>query len=330
MRTSAMRSIRHLPRLQQLQAFARPSRNLALSNKHDYYEQRHQIQWKQDWITREAEEIMTRTYARHNSLGDRSAEAPPRPSIQELESLGVAHYPPQNLGDRFAHRFVTILKPFTHAFFREKYNHHALVLETVAAVPGMVAGMFRHLRSLRRMKRDHGWIHPLLEEAENERMHLLIWMTVTQPTLLEKALVVAAQAGYATLYTFMYALAPRVAHRFVGYLEEEAVSAYTDYLNAIDKGAIPNQPAPEIAKRYYRLDDDATVRDVILHVRGDECMHRNVNHRFADMLTAGAGDQPPQYPPPVEEILQRKKEQEKSGGGDDAPLPEAAFAAPKQ
>lgn len=26
------------------------------------------------------------------------------------------------------------------------------------------------MRSLRKMERDHGWIHTLLEEAENERM----------------------------------------------------------------------------------------------------------------------------------------------------------------
>jgi len=42
-------------------------------------------------------------------------------------------------------------------------------LETVAGVPGMVGAMARHLRSLRTMTRDHGWIHTLLEEAENER-----------------------------------------------------------------------------------------------------------------------------------------------------------------
>lgn len=45
----------------------------------------------------------------------------------------------------------------------------------------MAAGMIRHLHSLRRMKRDHGWIHTLLEEAENERMHLLTFMRLKQP-----------------------------------------------------------------------------------------------------------------------------------------------------
>lgn len=32
-----------------------------------------------------------------------------------------------------------------------------IFLETLAGVPGMVAGMLRHMRSLRTMKRDHGW-----------------------------------------------------------------------------------------------------------------------------------------------------------------------------
>jgi hypothetical protein len=43
-------------------------------------------------------------------------------------------------------------------------------LESVAGVPGMVAGMLRHLHSMRRMKRDNGWIETLLEESFNERM----------------------------------------------------------------------------------------------------------------------------------------------------------------
>lgn len=43
----------------------------------------------------------------------------------------------------------------------------------VAGVPGMVGGMLRHLRSLRTMSRDHGWIHTLLEEAENGTPSLL-------------------------------------------------------------------------------------------------------------------------------------------------------------
>ena len=42
--------------------------------------------------------------------------------------------------------------------------------------------MLRHLASLRRVQRDHGWIHTLLEEAENERMHLLVAVQLKQPS----------------------------------------------------------------------------------------------------------------------------------------------------
>lgn len=62
---------------------------------------------------------------------------------------------------------MKFLRIFTHLFFRDKYLHHAVVLETVAAVPGMLAGMIRHFNSLRTMTRDHGKIGKLLEEAEN-------------------------------------------------------------------------------------------------------------------------------------------------------------------
>lgn len=39
----------------------------------------------------------------------------------------------------------------------EKYMIRNIFLESVAGVPGMVAGMIRHLHSMRRMKRDNGW-----------------------------------------------------------------------------------------------------------------------------------------------------------------------------
>ena len=58
----------------------------------------------------------------------------------------------------------------------KKYLTRNVFLESVAGVPGMVAGMLRHLHSMRRMKRDNGWIETLLEESYNERMHLLIFL----------------------------------------------------------------------------------------------------------------------------------------------------------
>lgn len=72
------------------------------------------------------------------------------------------------------------------------------------------------------MQRDHGWIDTLLEEATNERMHLLIWMQMTQPNALERLFVLAAQGTYIAAYSTLYLISPKTAHRTVGYLEEAA------------------------------------------------------------------------------------------------------------
>lgn len=55
--------------------------------------------------------------------------------------------------------------------------------------------MLRHLRSLRRMDRDHGWIHTLLEEAENERMHLLTFLQLRKPGIIFRLSVLVTQVS---------------------------------------------------------------------------------------------------------------------------------------
>ena len=75
------------------------------------------------------------------------------------------HRAPRDFSDHVAYGFTRLLRFFADAFFARRYGHRAVVLETVAAVPGMVGGTLRHLRSLRRMEGDRGWIHTLLEEA---------------------------------------------------------------------------------------------------------------------------------------------------------------------
>lgn len=126
-------------------------------------------------------------------------------------------------------------------------------------------------------------------------MHLLIFMKVCQPTVLERGLVILAQGLYLTFYSSLYLVHPRGAHRLTGYLEEEAHRAYTDYLSSIDNGKLVNKPAPVIAKDYYRLPENATMRDVILHVRADEAMHRDVNHYFGNKYGEGDTDSPPSF-----------------------------------
>jgi len=161
-----------------------------------------------------------------------------------------------------------------------------IFLETVAAVPGMVAATLRHLRSVRLMKRDSGWIHTLLEEAENERMHLMTFMTIRDPPVWLRALCLGAQGVFYNLFFFSYMISPRTCHRFVATLEEEAVVTYTKCIKDLEEGRLPewsNHPAPEIAKDYWRLKPDATLLDVMYVVRSDESTHRFVNHSLANL-----------------------------------------------
>lgn len=114
--------------------------------------------------------------------------------------------------------------------------------------------MIRHYRSLRTMKRDHGWIHTLLEEAENERMHLLTFLEIKKPGPLFRFLVLAGQGFFANAFFLSYLISPNVCHRFVGYLEEEAVKTYTHTLELLDKGKLPKlaaTPVPQVAKFYW-------------------------------------------------------------------------------
>lgn len=61
--------------------------------------------------------------------------------------------------------------------------------------------------------------------------------------------------------------------------------SYTGYLEALDAGELENVPAPKIAIDYWKLPEDAMLRDVVLVVREDEAAHRDTNHAFADQLT---------------------------------------------
>jgi ubiquinol oxidase len=169
-------------------------------------------------------------------------------------------------------------------FFKKRYGHRAIVLETVAAVPGMVAGAGLHLKSLRHMEDDKGWIKELLDEADNERMHLMTFVELAKPNLLERFIILIAQAIFVVFYAIVYFFFPKTAHRIIGYFEEEAVRSYTEFLAEIDNGKIKNVLAPKIAIDYWKLDKDATLRDVVIVVRDDEAGHRDRNHEMADEL----------------------------------------------
>ena len=194
------------------------------------------------------------------------------------------HHQPVGASDKIAYGFVKLLRFCADTFFAKRYGNRAIVLETVAAVPGLVGAAMVHLRCLRWMRHDRGWIRTLMEEAENERMHLMTFIEIARPSRLERALVLVAQAGFFTFFLLLYLLSPRTAHRLVGYFEEQAVISYSQYLQEINAGRVENVPAPRIAIDYWRLPADARLREVVLAVRADEAGHRDVNHGFADAL----------------------------------------------
>lgn len=194
------------------------------------------------------------------------------------------HHAPKGASDRVALGFTKTLRWVADTFFAERYGHRAVVLETVAAVPGMVGATINHLKCLRRMCDDRGWIKTLMDEAENERMHLMTFVEVCQPTWYERAVIIGVQWLFYLAFFALYLISSKTAHRVVGYFEEEAVISYTHYLAEIDEGRSENGPAPQIAKRYWGLADDATLRDVVLVVRADEAHHRDVNHSYANEL----------------------------------------------
>ncbi|MFN5996994.1 MAG: alternative oxidase [Paracoccaceae bacterium] len=196
------------------------------------------------------------------------------------------HHVPATFGDRVALRTVKFMRVFADAFFSKRYGHRAVVLETVAAVPGMVGGLLQHLKALRHIRDDQGWIRELLEEADNERMHLMTFIHVAQPSRFERAVIMIGQAIFYNAYFWLYLFAPRIAHRIVGYLEEEAVVSYTQYLAQIDAGHVENIPAPQLAIDYWHLPPTARLREVVIAVRADEAGHRDRNHQMADELKA--------------------------------------------
>jgi hypothetical protein len=165
-----------------------------------------------------------------------------------------------------------------------------IFLESIAGVPGMVAGTLRHLHSLRRLRPDNGWIKTLLEESYNERMHLLTFIQLasssastakssstapatTASSLFMRTAILCAQGIFYNTMFVAYLISPRVCHRFVGYLEEEAVHTYTRCLRELDAGLLPRWTdpgftVPEMAVRYWAMPEGRRgMRDLILYIR---------------------------------------------------------------
>jgi Alternative oxidase len=207
--------------------------------------------------------------------------------------ISMTHTPPQNLRDRLALQAVKVVRFFFDTatgwnqgdLTKSKILHRVIYLETIAAVPGMVAAIVRHFKSLRTMTRDGGMMQMFLDEANNERMHLLTFVKMQNPSTLFRAAVICGQFGFGSLFLAAYIVAPKFCHRFVGYIEEEACSTYTKIIDKIEKApdshelaAWRTEIAPGIARAYWKLGETGSVLDVMYAVRADEAEHRDVNH----------------------------------------------------
>lgn len=173
---------------------------------------------------------------------------------------------------------------------KENVMNRVIFLETIAAVPGFVAAIVRHFRSLRTMERDGGLLHLFLEEANNERMHLLSFIKMKDPGFFFRAAVVGSQFGFGAAFITLYAISPKFCHRFVGYVEEEACATYTKIIHAIENApegdelyGWKTEKAPKIAIGYWELGENGNVLDLMKAVRADEAEHRDVNHTACEL-----------------------------------------------
>eukprot|EP00580_Thalassiosira_gravida_P003555 CAMPEP_0201622968 /NCGR_PEP_ID=MMETSP0492-20130828/47676_1 /ASSEMBLY_ACC=CAM_ASM_000837 /TAXON_ID=420259 /ORGANISM="Thalassiosira gravida, Strain GMp14c1" /LENGTH=394 /DNA_ID=CAMNT_0048092569 /DNA_START=194 /DNA_END=1378 /DNA_ORIENTATION=+ len=212
---------------------------------------------------------------------------------EEDLNIKLTHVPPTTFSDKTALFAVKCVRlAFDTATLwnigsvtKEKILNRAIFLETIAAIPGMVAAIIRHFRSLRNMARDGGMLNMFLEEANNERMHLLTFIRMKEPGYLFRVAVVGAQFGFGSFFLTAYMLNPTWCHRFVGYIEEEACHTYTKILKEMDNAPSGSElakwkiaDAPKISKGYWHLGEHGTVYDVMKAVRADEAEHRDVNH----------------------------------------------------
>ena len=211
---------------------------------------------------------------------------------EELD-IDITHHKPEGFRDKLAFNSVKGVRFLFDTVTNWRHDNisidnimrRVIFLETIAAVPGMVAAIVRHFSSLRNMKRDGGMMQLFLDEANNERMHLLTFVRMKDPGLLFRAAVIAAQFGFGSAFLVAYSISPSFCHRFVGYIEEEACSTYTKIIKTIEEAPEgeelarwKTQRAPSIARAYWKLGETGTVLDLMYAVRADEAEHRDVNH----------------------------------------------------
>ena len=130
-------------------------------------------------------------------------------------------------------------------------------------------------------------IETLLEDAYNERMHLLTFLKMAEPGWFMKMMILGAQGVFSNGFFLAYLVSPKMCHRFVGYLEEEATHTYSLAIEDLETGKLPKWEklqAPEIAINYWQMPEGKqSMRDLLYYIRADEAKHREIHHTFANL-----------------------------------------------
>ena len=213
---------------------------------------------------------------------------------RDVEAVEIRNDNPKGFSANYAYFSVWLLKKIFDAFTlkpqssmnEKKYVNRLIMLNSISAVPGFMGAMCRHLKSLRTLKKDYGWINHLISEADNERMHLFMFLHMTKPTFAMKATIFSAQFIFSSLFFASYMISPKYCHKFMEYFQNQAVKTYAECLDAIENGPLSKwdtTPAPQEAIEYYELPSDATLKDMILAIRADAAISREI-HRYYTKL----------------------------------------------
>jgi len=120
-------------------------------------------------------------------------------------------------------------------------------------------------------------------------MHLLTFMKMCEPGWFMKLMIIGAQGVFFNALFVSYLVSPKICHRFVGYLEEEAVHTYTRCIREIELGFLPKWSdesfqIPDLAIQYWQMPKGKrSMKDLVLYIRADEAVHRGVNHTLGNL-----------------------------------------------
>ncbi|KAK1932319.1 Alternative oxidase [Phytophthora citrophthora] len=152
--------------------------------------------------------------------------------------------------------------------------NRCLYIETVARASEMVVGIAHRLRSQHSLNPGDIW------PVENERIHMQIFLSMKQGGLGFQAAMLAAQSVFFPVFFLTYMVSPNTCHRFVDFVEQEAVKTYTYLLEDMEHGHLDEWcaiTAPLIGRSYYDLPDDAKVYDMIKCIRAEKLSRKHAS-----------------------------------------------------